>query len=255
MKQVLRGAPLVAVALMLVAAAPAFANSNVALVSVGHGIPGGDVSPDLDASLPVDVIVDGGCLLQDFRFGDFAGPLELPPGTYEVSVAISDGDPLLCEGDVVIGPASLPFEAGDNATIFAHLTASGDLTASVFDNDVSNVIAGKTRLTVRHTAWAPAVDIALNRGWMRGRLIGKIEGLENPDEAGPLDLRPGSYAVTIFPAGTFDPVFQVQPFVTNPGVSQIVYAVGSLTNETFTLLVQSFDLGFTPPRRDGPRGR
>ena len=84
---------------------------------------------------------------------------------------------------------------------------------------------------------------------MRGRLIGEIEGLENPNQAGPLDVRPGSYAVSIFPVGGDELVFQVQPFVTKPGVSQIVYAVGSLVNETFTLLVQSFDLGFTPPRR------
>jgi hypothetical protein len=187
--------------------------------------------------------------LQDFEFGAFAGPLELAPGTYTVAVALSDGDPLTCDGDVVIGPVDLTFEGGDNATIFAHLTAGGGITASVFDNDVSNVVAGQTRLTVRHTAWAPAVDIALNRGWMRGRLIGEIEGLENPNQAGPVDLRPGSYAVSIFPAGGDDPVFRVQPFVTRPGVSQIVYAVGSLANETFTLLVQSFDLGFTPPRR------
>jgi hypothetical protein len=237
----------IVVGLFAMAAGLASADSHVAMVSVGHGIPGDDLG--LDPALPVDVIVDDGCLLQDFEFGAFAGPLELAPGTYTVAVALSDGDPLTCDGDVVIGPVDLTFDGGDNATIFAHLTAGGGITASVFGNDVSNVVAGQTRLTVRHTAWAPAVDIVLNRGWMRGRLIGVIEDLENPDQAGPVDLRPGSYAVSIFPAGGEEPVFRVQPFVTKPGVSQIVYAVGSLTNETFTLLVQPFNLGFTPPRR------
>ena len=233
--------------LVVMTAGLASADSHMAMVSVGHGIPGEDLG--LDPALPVDVIVDGGCLLQDFEFGQFVGPLELPPGTYTVEVALSDGDPLTCVGAIVIGPVDLTFEGGDNSTIFAHLTAGGGITASVFDNDVSNVLAGQTRLTVRHTAWAPAVDIVLNRGWMRGRLIGEIEGLENPNQAGPVDLRPGSYAVSIFPAGDDEAVFRVQPFVTKPGVSQIVYAVGSLANETFTLLVQPFNLGFTPPRR------
>ena len=74
---------------------------------------------------------------------------------------------------------------------------------------------------------------------------GELVAIAAPDRW----LRPGSYAVSIFPVGGDELVFQVQPFVTKPGVSQIVYAVGSLVNETFTLLVQSFDLGFTPPRR------
>ena len=244
----------VAVFVAVMFAGSASADDHVALVSVGHGIPGADVGPSFDADLPVDVIVDGGCLLQDFRFGDFEGPLELPADTeFRVEVALSDGDPMTCDGAVVIGPAFLSFEGGSNSTIFAHLTESGAPTATVFDNDVSNIVSGWTRLTVRHTAWAPPVDITLNRGWMRGRLIGEIEGLANPIEAGPLNLRPGAYAVTIFPAGGSDAVFQLQPFVTRPGLSQIVYAVGSLENDTFTLLVQEFDLGFTPPRRGARR--
>jgi hypothetical protein len=259
---------LVVAALTILTAALASADAHLALVSVGHGIPGTDLGQPLE--LPVDVIVDGACLLQDFEFGYFAGPVELDPGTYSVAVALSDEDPDTCNGTVVIGPVDLTFEAGNNVTIFAHLTADGQpgpagvdvlelgITASVFDNDVSDVVAGHTRLTVRHTAWAPAVDILLNRGWIRGRLIGEFEGLENPDQIGPEDLRPGAYAVSIFPAGGDEPVFQVpateddRPLVTHPHRSQIVYAVGSLENETFTLMIQLFDLGKTPPPRPAP---
>ncbi|MDH3816476.1 MAG: DUF4397 domain-containing protein [Acidobacteriota bacterium] len=247
MKRKIGMVSLIVVGTLVLTAGTASADSHMAMVSVGHGIPGDDLG--LDPALPVDVIVDGGCLLQDLEFGQFAGPLELAPNTYTVAVALSDNDPLTCVGPVVIGPVDLTFNGGDNATIFAHLLSDGGITASVYDNDVSNVVAGKTRLTVRHTAWAPAVDITLNRGWMRGRLIAEIKGLENPLEAGPLDVRPGSYAVSIFPANGDEAVSRVQPFVTNPGVSQIVYAVGSLENMTFTLLVQTFDLEFTPPRR------
>jgi hypothetical protein len=255
---------------VLVALTTALASAeDPAMVSVGHGIPGADLA--LDDALPVDVIVDGACFLHDFEFGQFAGPVELPAGTYAVAVALSDEDPEECAGAVVIGPVDLTFEAGDNVTVFAHLTGDGEpgpagvdvlelgITASVFDNDVSDVVAGQTRLTVRHTAWAPAVDIDLHRGWIRGRLIAEIEGLENPDQAGPVDLRPGAYAVSIFPAGGDEAVFQVpateddEPLVTNPHLSQIVYAVGSLENETFTLMIQLFELGFKlPPHPELP---
>lgn len=262
---------LVMVALLLgMTTALATADEHPAMVSVGHGIPGADLG--LDEALPVDVIVDGACFLQDFEFGDFAGPVELPAGTYSVAVALSDGDDETCTGDVVIGPVDLTFESGDNATIFAHLTGDGEagpagvdvlglgITASVFDNDVSDIVPGHTRLTVRHTAFAPAVDIMLNRGWMRGRTIAEIEGLENPNEAGPVDLRPGAYSVFIFPAGGDEAVFSVpateedRPLVTKPHTSQIVYAVGSLENETFTLLIQTFGLDIKkPPRPQLPR--
>jgi hypothetical protein len=259
---------LLMVTLLLVMSAALAAADDPAMVSVGHGIPGTDLG--LDPALPVDVIVDGACLLQDLEFGQFAGPLELPAATYTVAVALSDGDPELCTGDVVLGPVDLTFDAGANVTIFAHLTADGQpgpagvdvgglgITAAVFDNDVSPIVAGHTRLTVRHTAWAPAVDILLNRGWVRGRSIAEIEGLVNPEQTDPVDLRPGAYAVSIFPLGEDEPVFQLpateddRPLVTHPHRAQLVYAVGSLENETFTLIVQQLDLAKTPPPRPLP---
>jgi hypothetical protein len=256
---------LLIVALLVAMTAALAMAQEPAMVSVGHGIPGDDVGQP-DPALPVDVIVDGACFLQDFEFGDFAGPVELPAGTYSVAIALSDEDPDLCGGTVVIGPVDLTFEEGDNVTVFAHLTGDGlpgpagvdvlglGITATVFDNDVSNVIAGYGRVTVRHTAWAPAVDIDINRGWYRGRLVAGIEDLENPNQSEPLDTRPGAYAVSIFPADSDEAVFEVHPFVTRPHLSQIAYAVGSLENETFTLIVQTLDLGITPPGRPLPPG-
>ncbi|MDO9591350.1 MAG: DUF4397 domain-containing protein, partial [Microcella sp.] len=41
----------------------------------------------------------------------------------------------------------------------AHPNASGALTLTPFVNDVSSIAAGDTRVTVRHTAEAPAVDV------------------------------------------------------------------------------------------------
>jgi hypothetical protein len=246
---------LMLVGAIAVAGGVAWAQDEPALVSIGHGIPGADIGPSVDPLLPVDIIVDNECFYDDLKFGQFVGPIELPEDTYSVAVALSDGEAMSCDGDVVIGPVDIPFESGDVATIFAHLTDAGAATATVFEDSVDNVIAGKTRLAVRHTAAAGPVDVVLQRGWMRGRVIAEIEDLMNPEEAGPVDLRPGAYAVSIFDAVTGDLALRVQPFVTNPGVLQNVYAVGT-PGGTFTLLVQTFDLGFTPPRSGAAvRGR
>jgi hypothetical protein len=261
---------LMVAAVIAVTAALATADGHEAMVYVGHGIPGEDV--DQDPALPVDVIVGEECTLDDFEFGEFAGPLPLPAGAYSVTVALSDEDPDTCAGTPVIGPVNVEFEGGDNVTIFAHLTGDGNpgpegvdvlelgITASVFDNakEVEDIVAGHTRLTVRHTAWAPAVDIILNRGWIRGREIGDpITDLANGAETEPQNVRPGAYAISIFPAGGDEAVYQTmqgEPFVTHPHQAQIVYAVGSLENETFMLLTQILDLGHTPPPRPMPPG-
>ena len=46
-----------------------------------------------------------------------------------------------------------------NYTAVAHLTEGGDPTATLFTNDTAPLAAGQGRLTVRHVAAAPAVDV------------------------------------------------------------------------------------------------
>jgi hypothetical protein len=227
----------------------ASADDEKAMVYVGHGIPGEALG--LPNELPVDVLVnDAICLLEGFEFGEFAGPVELDADTYNIKILLADED-VPCSGVLVI-EADVPFEAGETSTVIAHLTVDGlGITASKFVNDVSAAVAGYTRLTVRHVAAAPAVDIKLFRGWERGRMVGSIAGLENPEEAGPLNIRPGAYEAVILVAGTSDVVLGV-PVVLEPHKSYIVYAVGGVDTSTFTVLLQVIDLGIVPPPRPVP---
>jgi hypothetical protein len=238
-------------ALAVLSFAVVSAQDAPAMVYVGHGIPGQALGEDVDNALPVDVLVNDECLLEGFEFEKFVGPVDLPEGEYNIKISLADAEAENpCEGDPVI-EADVEFMAGVNYTVFAHLTEEGAPTASVFENDVDSAVAGYTRLTVRHTAAAPAVDIKLYRGWERGRMVGLIEGLENPDQAGPLAIRPGAYEAVIFAAETGDEVFGL-PVELEPHKSYIVYAVGSLDPDTFTVLAQVIDLGIVPPPRPAP---
>ena len=78
--------------------------------------------------------------------------------------------------------------AGANITVVAHLDRGRQPVLTPFVNDTSAIDAGKARITVRHTAAAPAVDVRANGG-------PAFKGLTNPNEA-KADLPAGTYPPT-----------------------------------------------------------
>ncbi|MGO4784689.1 DUF4397 domain-containing protein [Cryobacterium sp. W22_MBD10_FK3] len=200
--------------------APANAATDVAKLSVLHGVPG----------LTVDVYVNGDLTLDDFEPGDLAGPLELPAGTYTVAITASDAADA---SSPAIGPVDLPLEAGKNYTAAAHLDAAGAPTATLFTNDISTVGAGEGRLTVRHVAAAPAVDVLAG-----GTAV--ISNLSNPDES-LLTLPAGTVSASVAATGTTDPVIGPADVNVAEGTNTIVYAWGSLEDSNLALAVQTID--------------
>ena len=214
--------------LALLAMTPATAQED-ALVSIIHGIPG-------DMGLPVDVEVDGGCLLEDFTFGTVAGPLPLPPGVYSVSIKLPDATP--CGGETAIGPADIEFFDGENASVIAHLTATGDLTATKFTNDVSATFPGQGRLIARHTAAAGAVDITATR---RPRSSVTVSNVQNTQGIA-YDDRAGRWNVTLSDTATGTTVLGPAGIVVRPFTATILYAVGDPAGGTFTVISDSINL-------------
>jgi hypothetical protein len=200
--------------------APANAADDVAQLSVLHGVPG----------LTVDVYVNGDLTLDNFEPGDLAGPLELAPGTYTVAITASDAADA---SSPAIGPVDLPLEGGKNYTAVAHLDAAGTPTATLFTNDISTVGAGEGRLTVRHVAAAPAVDILAG-----GTAV--ITNLSNPNES-LLTLPAGTVSASVAATGTTDPVVGPADVNVAEGTNTIVYAWGSLADKNLALAVQTID--------------
>ena len=198
-------------------AAPAYAAEGVKL-SVLHAVP----------DLTVDVYVNGERTINDFKPGTLAGPLSLDAGSYEVAITASDAKD---DSDPAIGPVDLKLTAGGNYTAVAHLNEDGDPTATLFTNDTTKTDAGQGRLTVRHTAAAPAVDVLAG-----GDAV--ISDLSNPDEE-VLNLDAGSVKASVAAAGTTDPVIGPADVTVAEGKNTIVYAWGSLEDENLKLAVQT----------------
>lgn len=200
-------------------AAPAVATEtgDTASLSVLHAVP----------DLTVDVYVNGDLTLDDFTPGELAGPLELPAGDYELAVTASDAADA---SEPVIGPVAVTLAAGGNYTATANLDADGAPTANFYTNDVSAVEAGQSRLTVRHTAAAPAVDV------LAGDAV-VVENLSNPDEA-TLTTDPGTISASVAATGTTDPVIGPADLTLGEGTATIVYAWGSLEDGNLALATQ-----------------
>ena len=201
-------------------AATANADDEPATVSVLHAVPG----------LTVDVYANGEELLPGFEPGTLTDPLSLPAGTYDIAIFPEGEGP---DGDPAIEASGVEVPAGVNATIVAHLNEGGDPTASVFVNDVSQLEAGQARVTVRHTAAAPGVDVRVNG-------TPTFEDLTNPNEASA-DVDAGTIEADVVLAGTEDVVLGPAELNLAEGTSTIVYAWGSAEDESLDLAVQTID--------------
>lgn len=211
----------------LAAAVPASAaDPTTASLSVLHGVPG----------LTVDVWVNGERTLDDFEPGDLAGPLALPAGTYTVAITAADATDA---SSPAIGPVDLPLAAGMSYTAVAHLDAGGNPTATLFTNDTSATKAGEGRLTVRHVAAAPAVDILAG-----GQAV--ITNLVNPQEK-KLDLPVGTVSAAVAATGTTTPVIGPADVPVADGKNTIVYAWGSLSAGNLALATQTVSTATSAP--------
>ncbi len=202
-------------ALSALTASPAWAATSK--VSVVHGIPG----------QPVDVYVNGDKTLDNFKPGDVAGPLDLEEGQYDI--ALTKPGEAIGQAILTVDNAEVP--GGANITLAAHLDASGAPKITPFVNDTAKLDAGQARLTVRHTAAAPGVDVRAG-----GEPV--FTNLTNPNEE-KADLPAGTVSADVVLTGTDTVVLGPTDLNLREGTSTIVYAIGSAEDETLDIVAQT----------------
>ncbi|MCX2968522.1 MULTISPECIES: DUF4397 domain-containing protein [Streptomyces] len=209
----------------LMATAPAYAaphQDEQATVSVFHGVP----------DTTVDVYTGDRELIPDFEPGTLSEPQQLDAGSYDLRVFEDGADPQ--EDDPVV-EKTVEVPAGGNATVAAHLSAQGEPQLTSFVNDTSQVASGQARLTVRHVAAAPAVDVRAG-----GKAL--VEGLENPNEA-TTEVPSGTVSADVVLAGTDDVAIGPADLTLEEGTSTVVYAWGSADEDNLALKTQALGGG------------
>ncbi len=207
-------AAVIALPFLLVNTASAQDGARIHLI---HGIPGVDV----------DVEAGGENVFENFSFGDTQDLSGLAGATLEgLKVKAAGTDTVAIDAGDVALPAS------GNYTVIAHLDADGTPTIAVFENDASVIEAGEGRLTVRHTAAAPSVDV---------RADGDVAfAAVTNGNGGTTDLAVGTISATVVPAGETEPVV-IGPadLAIKDGEHLLVYAVGSLEDGSLTVLTET----------------
>lgn len=215
--RVIAAAGAVALGLGLAAAAPSSA-AGTSDVSILHGVQG----------LTVDVYANGDKLLSNFKPGTLTDPVKLTEGSYDLAVFPAGKGP---GGTPAIKADDVAVPAGANITVVAHLGADGKPVLTPFVNDTARVGAGKARLTVRHTAAAPAVDV-------RAGGTPVFKGLENPKEA-KADIPAAKVSADVVLAGTDTVAIGPAELDLKEGTNTIVYAWGSAEDKNLELAVQT----------------
>jgi hypothetical protein len=206
MKNVLALAGLALVGASFGLATPASAAGSDAAVSVLHGVPGATV----------DVYANGKSLLTNFTPGTLTDPVMLAAGNYDLKVTAAGAG---AGGAAIIEAKGVAVPARANITVVAHLSAAGKPVLTPYVNDTAKVAAGKARLTVRHAAAAPAVDVRANGA-------AALKSLTNPNEA-KAEVDAGTISADVVLAGTDTVAIGPADVTLKEGTNTIVYAWGS----------------------------
>ena len=233
--RILAGVGVAAIATLGLAAPAQADTADTADLYVVHGVPG-------EGDFPVDIYANGAIVeaLAGVTFGTVTeAPLELPAGDYTIDIVAADAEaPAEGEGLLTLDAT---LAAGDSVTAVAHLTAAGEPALTAFVNNVDPIAAGEARLTVRHAAAAPAVDVLAG-----GAPLDAFAGVENGG-AGDIDLPAGAVEAAVAAAGTTDPVIGPAELPLVAGTNTLVHAIGSLEDENLQFAVITIDgLGAAP---------
>ncbi|MGQ0842897.1 MAG: DUF4397 domain-containing protein [Sporichthyaceae bacterium] len=200
------------------------AEAGEGTVAVFHGVP----------DLPVDVYANGMKLLPDLKPGSFSAPSKVAAGEYDVDVFPTGKGP---DGDPAI-TSKVTVPAGASVSIAAHLNAGGTPTLTTWVNNVGSAGEGNARLTVRHIAAAPTIDV---------RADGKVlfPAVTNGKQ-GSTTLPAGKVVADVALAGTDTVAIGPADLTLTAGKGTVVYAWGSAEKKTLALAVREVPLTAAP---------
>ena len=235
--------------------------AGTAVLAVGSGVAAAqdDEESDGDAKVRVahaspdapnvDVFVDDEKVLEDVEYTDVSGYLELPAGTYEVTIAAASDAEEPDDAETVVFQEDVTLE-GEDYTV----AAIGELDPEVSDEEFRVAIyedslgvldddTGRVRI-VHASPDAPAVDVRVvdDDG---NTVLTLADGIEFGEASENVEAAAGTYSVAVFPAGadedSDEAAFGPVDVEVRDGEVLTVFAMGFLTDEPEFELVTAYE--------------
>lgn len=144
----------------LTPAIPALAQgSSTTYVYIFHGAFGRDISSHNFPSLPVDIEIDGTCLIKGANTTDFDGVFEFSSGAHTVSVM--PADTLSPCTQTALVSSSVTFKAGFNQILTIGEDKSDMLTLYLTDLALAPTASGAGRISVNNVSDVPNLTFTL----------------------------------------------------------------------------------------------
>lgn len=182
--------------------------ASKAKLNVVHGIPGVDVN----------VCVNGSEAIPDFNPGEVVTGVALDAGTYDLKIVAGADN---CGDAAILSANDVELMGGKDYTAVAHLDEGGAPTLALFKNNVKALPKATARLTVRHTAAAPEVDV-----WANGSVL--LKDVPNGASA-TMKVPTGVYATWVSLPDDYEPVIGPDVLKLRKGSAYQVYAWGNGT--------------------------
>lgn len=208
----------------LMVAAPLATAEAASRIFVVHGIPG--VNVDVYAN-PAGGTIPATPAIAGFQPKQIVD-VTVGPATFDIRIFAQGANPQTATPVIEVLGAVIPNNV--ELSILAHLDLHGNPTATVYRNDNTPVQAGWARVSVRHAADAPAVQLTAN-GLPKLALTNPYFGdLEVPATTIALQLQVPFAGTAITPPASLS-------FAS--GTRYFVYAIGSVAGGTFDFILQA----------------
>jgi Domain of unknown function (DUF4397) len=216
--------------LCLALAVSSFASANVYLYVV-NGIPGRDIAANLNPGFPIDISIDGDCLVRGLTFDNTSGPLSFSAGTYDLQ--ISESNSLAACTNPPVVTAQVALTGGTSMSAVAALNSVGQPTLLQFSDDLSPVATGDARFVFANSADASGLEATLTQVGVKNPKIFTVTAA--PGAKGHMTVPSGSYLIQVFASGSTTVLASEQIALNNQSVT-LTYAVGETANNSIGLI-------------------
>jgi hypothetical protein len=206
-----------------------FAADNAYLYLI-HGIPGRDIADNLNPGYPIDVLIDGNCLVRGLNYDSTSGPLSFAAGTY--SVQISESDTLAGCSNPPILSGTVALRAGTSVSEVAAIS-KGQPALLEFADNFTPVTPGNARFAFANAADAPTLQVTLTQ--LNVKTPQTFTGTAKPDAEVNITVPAGTYSVTVVAAGSTSVLTSEQITLPDQSVT-LTYAAGQAANNSVGLV-------------------